>query len=126
MAWGIATARKIPVVGISSILGLDDGDYFAVGDARRQQYFLAQVRRGTFFTQPSLLAREQVEAELQKASHLPIFAAAPIEFLPDVILRTPSAAKLGALAADWAPNDPEPLYLKAAHITTSKRVNEQL
>ena len=80
-AWGIATARKIPLVGISSVLGLADGEYFAVGDARRQQYFLAQVRRGTFISEPDLLAREQVEAELHKAAHLPIFASAPIEFL---------------------------------------------
>jgi tRNA A37 threonylcarbamoyladenosine modification protein TsaB len=113
-------------VGISSVLGLDDGDYFAVGDARRQQYFLAQVRRGTFITEPKLLARDEVEAELRKAPRLPIFASAPIEFLPDLVIRTPSAGKLGALAADWAPNDPQPLYLKAAHITTPKRVDQRL
>jgi len=126
VAWGIATARKIPLVGISSVLGLADGEYFAVGDARRQQYFLAQVRRGTFISEPGLLTREQVEAELHKAAHLPIFASAPIEFLPHAILRTPSAAKLGVLAADWPPNEPQPLYLKAAHITTLKRGNERL
>ena len=125
-AWGIATARNIPLVGISSVLGLDDGEYFAVGDARRQQYFLAQVGRGTFITEPRLLTRDQVETELQKAPDLPIFASASIEFLPAVIVRTPRAARLGALAADWAPNDPQPLYLKAAHITSPKRVTEQL
>ena len=76
---------------------------------------------GLLSASPSLLTREQVEAELHKAPHLPIFASAPIEFLPDASLRTPSAAKLGVLAADWAPNDPQPLYLKAAHITTPKR-----
>jgi tRNA threonylcarbamoyladenosine biosynthesis protein TsaB len=125
-AWGIATARKIPLVGISSVLALADGEYFAVGDARRQQYFLAHVQRGTFISEPDLLTREQVEAEVHKAAHLPIFASAPIEFLSDAILRTPSAARLGALAADWPPNEPEPLYLKAAHITTPKRGNERL
>jgi tRNA threonylcarbamoyladenosine biosynthesis protein TsaB len=124
-AWGIATARKIPLVGISSVLGFDDGEYFALGDARRQQYFLAQVSRGYFVIEPSLLTREELEAELQKAPHLPIFASAPIEFLPKVILRTPSAARLGALAADLPPDDPQPLYLKAAHITTPKRVNKR-
>jgi tRNA threonylcarbamoyladenosine biosynthesis protein TsaB len=125
-AWGIATARKIPLVGISSVLGIDDGEYFAVGDARRQQYFLAHVRRGTFITEPRLLTREQLESELHKAPHLPILSSAPIEFLPAVIVRTPSAARLGALAANWAPNDPQPLYLKAAHITTPKRGNDRL
>ncbi len=125
-AWGIATAREIPLVGISSLLGFDDGEYWAVGDARRQQYFLAQVRCGDFVTEPRLLLQEQLEAELQKIPHLPIFASLPIEFLPGVILCTPSAAKLGALAADWAPNNPQPLYLKAAHITTPKSVTGRL
>ena len=37
VAWGIATARGIPLVGISSLLGLDEGSYCAVGDARRGQ-----------------------------------------------------------------------------------------
>ena len=125
-AWGIAIARNIPLVGISSILGFDDEEYFAVGDARRQQYFLAQVRHGSVVTEPRLLTRERLEAEVQNAPHLPIFASAPIEFLPEVIVRTPSAARLGALAADWAPNHPQPLYLKAAHITTPRRVSERL
>ena len=83
VAWGIATARKIPLVGISSVLGLDDGEYFAVGDARRRQYFLARVRRGNFISRAGTAAREsKLEAELHKAPHLPIFASAPIEFLP--------------------------------------------
>jgi len=30
------------------------------------------------------------------------------------------------LAADWPPNEPQPLYLKVAHITTLKRGNERL
>ena len=124
-AWGIATAKLIPLVGISSVLGFNDQEYFALGDARRQQYFLAHVRHGSLLTEPSLLTRTELEAELHKRPHLPIFASAPIEFLPEVIVRTPSAARLGMLAADWPPNHPEPLYLKAAHITTPKRGNKR-
>jgi tRNA threonylcarbamoyladenosine biosynthesis protein TsaB len=124
-AWGIAITRKIPLVGISSILGLDDEAYFAVGDARRQQYFLAQVRHGIIVTEATLLTRDQLEAELQKAPHLPIYASAPIDFLPTAVVRTPSAARLGVLAADWPPTHPQPLYLKAAHITTPTRGNKR-
>ena len=51
-AWGIATAREIPLVGISSILGLDDAGYCAVGDARREQYFLAALVLAEFCDQP--------------------------------------------------------------------------
>src|SRR4029077_11974782 len=73
-AWGIATARKIPLVGISSVLALADGAHLSVGDAERQQYFLPEFRRGTLSSEPARLTREQVEPELHKAAHLPIFA----------------------------------------------------
>jgi tRNA threonylcarbamoyladenosine biosynthesis protein TsaB len=124
-AWGIAVARKIPLVGISSILGFANEEYFAVGDARRQQFFLAQIGHGAVVTEPTLLTREQLEVELQKAPHLPIYTSASIDFLPTAIVRTPSAARLGMLAADWPPTHPQPLYLKAAHITTPKRGNKR-
>jgi tRNA threonylcarbamoyladenosine biosynthesis protein TsaB len=124
-AWGIATAREIPLVGISSILGLDDAGYCAVGDARRDQYFLARIDHGDFVTEPKLFTKDQLEAALRETPHLPVFASAPIEFLPGVIIRTPSAAKLGLLAADWTPNHPQPLYLKAAHITAPKNVTDR-
>ncbi len=123
-AWGISITRKIALVGIPSVLGFDDEEYFAVGDARRQQYFLARVGRGRVVTEPTLLTREQLEAELLEAPHLPIYASAPIDFLPSAIVRTPSAARLGMLAAASPPNYPQPLYLKAAHITTPKRGNK--
>jgi len=119
-AWGIATARGIPLVGISSLLGLDEGSYCAVGDARRGQYFFARISRGNFVAEPKLLPKDQLEAALQQTPNLPVFAPAPIEFLQSVMIRTPNAARLGRLAADWAPNYPRPLYLKAAHITAPR------
>lgn len=125
-AWGIATARGIPLVGIASILGLDEGSYFAVGDARRGQYFFARVDRGTFSREPELLTREQLAAALAESPDLPLFAAAPIDFLPGALIRTPSAARLGLLAARLEPNHPQPLYLKAAHITTPRSGNDRL
>ena len=119
-SWGIATARDIPLVGISSILGLDDASYCAVGDARRGQYFFARIDHGIFLSEPELLTKEQLEAAVQETPNVPVFASAPIEFLPGTIIRSPSAARLGLLAADWAASPPRPLYLKAAHITTPK------
>ncbi len=124
-AWGIAMARDIPLVGVSSILGLDDASYVAVGDARRGQYFFARVNHGAFLIGPGLLTKDQLAAALQKSLGLPVFASAPVEFLPGIVIRTPSAARLGMLAAHWAPNHPQPLYLKAAHITTSRSAKER-
>ena len=120
VAWGISTSRGIPLVGISSLLGLDEGKYFAVGDARRGQYYFARVSGGRFIAEPNLLEKSQLLAAVQQASGLPIIAPAPIDFLQDVIVRTPSAAALARLAADWEPNCPQPLYLKAAHVTEPK------
>jgi tRNA threonylcarbamoyladenosine biosynthesis protein TsaB len=120
VAWGISTARGIPLVGISSLLGLDEGSYCAVGDARRGQYYLARVSSGWFVEEPNLLQKSQLVAALQQTSGLPIVAPEPIEFLQGVIVRTPSAARLARLAADWEPNFPQPLYLKAAHISLPK------
>jgi tRNA threonylcarbamoyladenosine biosynthesis protein TsaB len=124
-AWGIAMARDIPLVGISSILGLDDASYVAVGDARRGQYFFARINHGAFLSGPELLTKDQLATAVQQSPGLPVFASAPVEFLPGIVIRTPSAARLGMLAAHWAPNHPQPLYLKAAHITTSRRANDR-
>ena len=120
VAWGISFAREIPLVGISSLLGLDEGSYCAVGDARRGQYFFARVSDGKFVAEPELLQKSQLLAAVQQRPDLPILAPAPIEFLQYVIVRTPNAARLARLAVDWEPNCPQPMYLKAAHITAPK------
>jgi tRNA threonylcarbamoyladenosine biosynthesis protein TsaB len=120
VAWGISSAREIPLVGISSLLGLDEGSYCAVGDARRGQYYFARVSGGKFIVEPGLLQKSQLQAAVQQTTELPIFAPAPIEFLQGVIVRTPTAARLARLAAEWEPNCPQPVYLKAAHITAPK------
>ena len=122
VAWGISSAREIPLVGISSLLGLDEGSYCAVGDARRGQYYFARVSGGKFVAEPELLQKSQLLAAVQQTPGLPILAPAPIEFLQGAIVRTPNAARLARLAADWEPNCPQPLYLKAAHITAPKGI----
>jgi tRNA threonylcarbamoyladenosine biosynthesis protein TsaB len=120
VAWGIAVARRIPLVGVSSLLGLDDGSYCAIGDARRGQYYLARVSDGRFVSEPELIAKPQLSISLVETPGIPILAPAPIEFLQGVIVRTPSAARLARLAATLPPNWPEPIYLKAPHITAPK------
>jgi tRNA threonylcarbamoyladenosine biosynthesis protein TsaB len=123
VAWGIATAREIPLVGVSSLLGLAEGGYCAIGDARRGQYYFARVSGGKLEKEPELLRDAQLVAAVQQNSDLPIFAPAPVEFLQGVVIRTPNAARLAFLAADWEPNCPQPVYLKPAHITTPKQAS---
>jgi tRNA threonylcarbamoyladenosine biosynthesis protein TsaB len=120
VAWGIATARDIPLIGVSSLLGLDEGSYCAVGDARRGQYYFARVSAGKLEKEPELLREAQLVAAVGQNSNLQIFAPAPLEFLHGVVIRAPSAARLALVAANWEPNRPQPVYLKPAFITTPK------
>ena len=116
--WGIATAREVPLVGVSSLLALDEGRYQAVGDARREQFYFATVSSGRFEDEPRLLQAHELFSALRPG--LPIFAPSPLDILPDALIRLPNAARLAALGAavETSTQLPEPLYLKPAFITT--------
>jgi tRNA threonylcarbamoyladenosine biosynthesis protein TsaB len=119
VAWGIATAREIPLVGISSLLGLGEGSYCAVGDARRGQYYFARVCDGELQGEPELLSKDQLVAAVRPIPEYPVFSPVGIEFLPKAVIQTPSAARLARLASGLKPGGlPQPIYLKAPHITT--------
>ena len=116
VAWGIARAQNVPLVGLSSLLGLAEGSYVAVGDARRGQSYFAVVNEGRFLSEPILCEQKDLPA-LVKAG--PVYAPEKIGFFPPALVQTPAAARLARLAAT-APvssTPPEPLYLKPAHIT---------
>jgi tRNA threonylcarbamoyladenosine biosynthesis protein TsaB len=121
VAWGISAARAIPLVGISSLLGLAEATYCAVGDARREQYYFACVRDGSFLAEPELLDAAEVIEALKRFPRAPVFASAPIAFLGGLTVKTPSAARLARLAAEWTPGFPQPIYLKAPHITAPRQ-----
>lgn len=116
--WGIAEARGVPLVGICSLLGLDEGEYCAVGDARRGQYYFAKVREGRMEEEPILLNPEDLPGRVEGCR---ILVPAPIIFLPDAEVAMPSAARLARLAPENSPGIPEPLYLKAPFITEQRK-----
>jgi tRNA threonylcarbamoyladenosine biosynthesis protein TsaB len=118
--WGIAQARGIPLVGICSLLGLDDGDYCAVGDARRGQYYFAKVRDGRMEEDPALLNPEDLPARVEGCR---ILVPAPIAFLPEAEVAMPSAARLAQLAPEHSAGIPEPLYLKSPFITEQRKTS---
>jgi len=118
VGWGIARARGVPLIGICSLLGLGEGAYDATGDARRGHFYYARVRAGRLVEQPLLLDRAGLLAAVEPG--MPVFVPAPLDFLPQAITQSPSAARLCRFAATFEPHTeiPEPLYLKPAHITT--------
>jgi len=116
--WGIAAVRGVPVVGVSSLLGLSTGSYVAVGDARRGQYYWAVVELGTFLEEPVLLEAAELPAALARFPALPRYVPTPIASIPEGEVTLPSAVLLAAVGVAAVPGAelPEPLYLKPAYI----------
>lgn len=126
-AIGLQLASQAELVGLSSLCAIecDAEEYAVVGDARRQTFFLGEVRNHVILGPPSL----QVEAELTEAldrirARMPIFAVEELPKFPGVQVSYPSARILARLAAEanrafvWPPL--EPMYLREPHITTPK------
>ena len=127
-AIGLQLATKAELVGLSSLCAIecDAAEYAVVGDARRQSFFLAQIRDHTLIAPPVL----QNETELRIAldglkSKMPLFAVEALPQFDAVNVRYPSARILTRLAAE--PNRAfvlpplEPMYLREPHITTPKQ-----
>jgi tRNA threonylcarbamoyl adenosine modification protein YeaZ len=124
-ALGLQMATQAELVGLASLCAIecDIPQYAVVGDARRQSFFLGQVRNQILSAPPVL----QSESELRSAIdnlRVPIFATEPLPQFNSVTLRYPSAQILARLAAE--PNRTfvlpplEPMYLREPHITTPK------
>lgn len=117
--WGIATARAVPMVGVSSLLALAEGAYLAVGDARGGQYYLAEVDAGRFVREPELYSPDGLLAAVKQAGGLPAYCPAPLQILDGAEVKFPRASLLAGLAERMTPGGeiPEPLYLKPPKIT---------
>ena len=128
-AIGLQMATKAELIGLSSLCAVecDEKEYAVVGDARRQSFFLAQVRERVLVAPPVLKTEGELRIALDGLrSRIPIFG---VEALPQfdhaVSVRLPSARILAQLAAE--PNRAfvlpplEPMYLREPHITTPKQ-----
>lgn len=127
-AIGLQLASKAELVGLSSLCAIESGaeEYAVVGDARRQTFFLAEVRNSVLAAPPSLHTEAEVRTKLASISaHVPVFAVEALSQFSGVKTCYPSARILGRLAAE--PNRTfvlpplEPMYLREPHITTPKR-----
>ena len=127
-AIGLQLAAKAELVGLSSLCAIEcDAPAFAVvGDARRQSFFLAQVRNRTLAAAPAL----QGEAELRSAlvalgAEMPVFAVEESHQLEGVPIRYPSAEILARLAGEanrtFVLPPLEPMYLREPHITKPRQ-----
>ena len=127
-AIGLQLATKAELVGVSSLCAIesDAPAYAVVGDARRQTFFLAQVRDRIVSVPPAL----QSEAELREAlaalrDLVPVFAMEELRQFDGVPVRYPSAEILARLAGEknraFVQPPLEPMYLREPHITIPRQ-----
>lgn len=126
-AIGLQLASKAGLAGLSSLCAIEcDGPEYAVaGDARRQSFFLAEVRNRVMSAPPALRTEIELRAALDGLqTRMPIFAVEALPQFVGVPVRHPSARLLARLAGE--PNRAfvlpplEPMYLREPHITTPK------
>ncbi|MGZ5019199.1 MAG: tRNA (adenosine(37)-N6)-threonylcarbamoyltransferase complex dimerization subunit type 1 TsaB [Chthoniobacterales bacterium] len=123
-ATGLQAATGVDLLGLPSFLAIatDANEYTVVGDARRQSFWLAQVRARRCVLEPVLCTTDELTERLRFISH-PIFSAERLAAFPEIPLAHPSArvlAELGTNSPDIVRAPLEPLYLREPHITQPK------
>lgn len=128
-AIGLSLATGARLIGISSLAGLGDGPYLALGDARRDTFYFAAVRADAGIGEadgPCLLDTATLTATLALETWRgwPIRASEPLAIAPDAETSFPCAVRLGRLAlagkGKLSFDQLEPIYLREVHITRPK------
>jgi tRNA threonylcarbamoyladenosine biosynthesis protein TsaB len=127
-AIGLQLATKANLVGLSSLCAIESDavEYAIVGDARRQSFFLAQVRDNTLAVPPGLYTEADLRIALENLRMpMPIFSVETLPQFEGVNVRYPSARILAQLAGEanraFVLPPLEPMYLREPHITTPKQ-----
>ncbi len=133
-AQGIALSRDWSVVGWPSIATVDLPDYHVLGDARRGQFYTAQIADGRLVAAAEVMTAEAAKAQMAKGGiWLSLDAKSPLG-IEEVILHQPSAINLGQLISRLSELEMEslssaslePIYLQEAFITVPKKAGKQL
>ncbi|HEX8077328.1 MAG TPA: tRNA (adenosine(37)-N6)-threonylcarbamoyltransferase complex dimerization subunit type 1 TsaB [Chthoniobacterales bacterium] len=126
-AIGLQMAAKAELIGLSSLCALDcdASEYAVVGDARRQTFFLAEVRDRVLSAPPVLQSETEARTALAALNdRVPIFSTESLTQFDGATLRYPSAQILARLASEanrtFVLPPLEPMYLREPHITTPK------
>jgi tRNA threonylcarbamoyladenosine biosynthesis protein TsaB len=125
-AIGLSVATGAELLGVPSIAGLDEGEYIAIGDARRGGYSFAHVREGEVVSGPMVLTREELEERLG-AAQARVFSSEELGFA-GVGVRFPQVERIGRLGVEgrsvFARGTLEPIYLREPHITVPKAIDD--
>lgn len=120
-AIGLHAATGAQLGGLPSIVALptDAPEYVVIGDARRQSFFFALVRRRCCSGGPVLCSAEELDARLRENT-VPVFATESILQFPVANVLHPAASILARLPTAVTAAPLEPIYLRAPHITQPK------
>ena len=124
-AIGLEAASGAELIGLPSFCAMpsDAVEYVAIGDARRESFWLARVQSQRCVEGPTLMSAQELDERLG-ATESPIFSAESIAAFPQARLMHPSAAILGRIAeedsVDATRTPLEPIYLREPHITRPK------
>lgn len=127
-AIGLAAAWQARLLGAPSICAMagDCAHFLAIGDARRNSFFIAEVKSRTLLGEPQLLSEEELRARIAANESLPVFSAEVLPQFKGVEQRFPSAVELAKLAATGNPSVTsaplQPLYLREPSVTFPKSV----
>ncbi len=125
-ATGLQLGLGCVLAGIPSVAALetDAHEYLAIGDARRDAFYLTHVSDGVCLRGPELVSESELRAQLELHPTLPVFASEPLPAFPSAPIAYPSAVRLARLAAEGRgivqEGNLEPIYLREPHITQPK------
>ncbi len=124
-AIGLQAASKARLLGLPSICAIENADYCVIGDARRQSFFFARIRKQELVEGPSLFSQADLRSRLDALQDdVPIFCFDSLPQFPLAVIGYPSAELLARLTHDSNRNFKlpplEPIYLREPHITLPK------
>ena len=125
---GLEAAGSSRLAGLPSICAMssEPADYYAVGDARRQAFFLARIENHALRGEPELLNEAGLRARLDDLASRPVLSSDRLPQFPQIQSAFPSAARLARLVLDGnhhlAEPPLEPMYLREPHITMPRKI----
>ena len=122
-AIGLQAASRARLLGLPSICAIENEDYCVIGDARRQLFFFARIRKQELIEGPSLFSEDELKNKIETVADS-VFCSESLPQFPRAVIRYPSAKVLAQLARDSDRKCKlpplEPIYLQEPHITLPK------
>src|SRR5437763_2612758 len=124
-AIGLQAASRARLLGLPSICAIENEDYCVIGDARRQLFFFARIRKQDLTEGPSLFNEDELKNKIETlADSIAVFCSESLPQFPKAVIRYPSAKVLAQFARDSDRKCKlpplEPIYLQEPHITLPK------